>query len=49
MNKLRLIKIYELRGKVHPIEAFIIKLLNCLKEVKDESYIYYKSDFVTYF
>ena len=41
MNKLRLIKIYELRGKVHPIEATIIKLLDGIEEEQQFDRIYY--------
>jgi len=32
MNKLRLIKIYELRGEIHPIEAIVIDILDGIKE-----------------
>ncbi len=49
MNKLRLIKIYELRGKVHPIEASIIDLLDGIEEEPYDDRIYYKKDGVIYF
>jgi len=49
MNKLRLIKIYELRNQVHPIEASIINLLDELVEVPDDDYIDYKKDVYIYF
>jgi len=49
MNKLRLIKIYELRGKVHPIEASIIDLLDGIEEQKYGDLIYYKKDDNKYF
>ena len=50
MNKLRLIKMYELRGKIHPIETFFIEFLNTLdkEEVLINNYIYYKKDNVYY-
>jgi len=42
LNKLRLIKIYELRGKIHPIEASIIDLLDSIEEVLEHNTIHYK-------
>jgi len=45
MNKLRLIKIYELKGKVHPIEKYIIDLINDLDIVYKDNYeVYQKYD-----
>ena len=50
MNKLRLIKIYELKGKVHPIEASIIDLLDGIEiEHYDDDYINYRKNSVAYF
>jgi len=52
MNKLRTIKIYELKGKIHPIEASIINLLDELEEVQNADYIdyiFYKKDGEVYF
>jgi len=49
LNKLRLIKIYELRGKVHPIEASIIDLLDGIKEVPFDGYIEYMKNGEYYF
>jgi len=43
MNELRLIKIYEIRGKIHPIEAFVIDLLDGIETrvSSDQHYKYY--------
>jgi len=50
MNKLRLIKIYELRKQVHPIEASIIDLLDGIEEEqKNPGWIYYKKNGKIYF
>ena len=50
MNKLRLIKIYELRGKIHPIEATIINLLDGIEEDQQfADYIVYRKGGITYF
>jgi len=49
MNKLRLIKIYELRGKVHPIEASIIDLLDGIEEEPVGDYIVYMKNRIIYF
>ncbi len=49
MNTLRLIKIYELRGKVHPIEAFMIDLLDGMENRKDGNFIDYRKDKALYF
>jgi len=44
MNKLRLIKIYELRKQVHPIEKYIIDLLKDIEKVKISNYLYYTKE-----
>ncbi len=49
MNKIRLIKIYELRGKIHPMEAFIIDILNGIEEVPNSIFIDYKKEDKRYF
>ncbi len=43
-NKLRLIKIYEIRGKVHPIEKTIIKLLDGVIKIPFYNEFYYMKD-----
>jgi len=48
LNKLRLIKIYELRGKVHPIEAYIIDILDGIEKDYTESYEYYMKNDIVY-
>jgi len=48
-NKIRLIRIYELRGKVHPIEAFMIDILDGLEEVDSGNQITYIKDYERYF
>jgi len=43
MNKLRLIKIYELKGKVHPIEEAFVNILDCLKTYDEGMFTRYKN------
>jgi len=49
LNKLRLIKIYELRGEIHPIELSIIELLDNLEIISIDNYNRYTKDGVNYF
>ncbi len=49
MNILRLIKIYELKGKVHPMEAAINDMLDGIEEVSREHYIKYTLDANSHF
>jgi len=50
MNNLRLIKIYELKGKVHPIEAAILDILYGIEEYTYSEYsIVYRKEDTWYF
>ncbi len=49
MNKLRLIKIYELKGKIHPIESFMIGVLDGIEEYQSHSeIIFYRKNGFNY-
>ncbi len=48
MNKLRSIKIYELKGNVHPIEAFVINLLERVDIVLNDHRKLFKLSDISY-
>ena len=49
LNKLRLIRIYEIRKQVHPIEAYIIEITDVIEKDYTESYEYYMKNNIVYF